>query len=119
MSGPRGPLFGKTAIISGGSRGIGLAIARRFARDGANISLVAKTDLSDPRLAATINTVAEEIEAAGGMALPIVGDVLDERSLAAAVSKTVERFGGIDNVINNASAINLAYVGDLPVSGTT
>ena len=115
MSGTRGPLFGKTAIISGGSRGIGLAIAQRLARDGANIALLAKTDRPDPRLPGTIYTAADEIEAAGGTALPIVGDVRNEESVDAAVRETVERFGGIDIVINNASAIDLAHVGDLPV----
>jgi citronellol/citronellal dehydrogenase len=115
MSGTRGPLFDKTAIISGGSRGIGLAIAKRLARDGANIALLAKTDRPAPRLPGTIYTAADEIEAAGGTALPIVGDVRNEESVDAAVRKTVERFGGIDIVINNASAIDLAHVGDLPV----
>jgi citronellol/citronellal dehydrogenase len=108
------PLAGKTMIMSGGSRGIGLAIAVRAARDGANIAIVAKTDQPDPRLPGTIHTAAEEIEAAGGTALPIVGDVRDEQSVAAAVDRTVERFGGIDMVVNNASAINLSNIGDLP-----
>ena len=108
------PLAGKTIIMSGGSRGIGLAIAVRAARDGANVALVAKTDQPDPRLPGTIHTAAEEIEAAGGTALPIVGDVRDEESVASAVHKTVERFGGIDIVVNNASAINLSNIGDLP-----
>jgi citronellol/citronellal dehydrogenase len=102
-------------IMSGGSRGIGLAIAIRAARDGANVALVAKTDQPDPRLPGTIHTAAREIEAAGGTALPIVGDVRDEDSVAAAVAQTVDRFGGIDIVVNNASAINLANIGDLPV----
>jgi citronellol/citronellal dehydrogenase len=101
-------------IMSGGSRGIGLAIAVRAARDGANVALIAKTDKPDPRLPGTVHTAAAEIEAAGGTALPIVGDVRDEDSVAAAVSRTVERFGGIDLVVNNASAINLANIGDLP-----
>ncbi|HKC26905.1 MAG TPA: NAD(P)-dependent oxidoreductase [Jatrophihabitans sp.] len=109
------PLAGKTIVMSGGSRGIGLSIAVRAARDGANVALVAKTDQPDPRLPGTIHTAAEEIEAAGGTALPIVGDVRDEESVASAVARTVERFGGIDIVVNNASAINLANVGDLPV----
>jgi citronellol/citronellal dehydrogenase len=108
------PLAGKTMIMSGGSRGIGLAIAVRAARDGANIALVAKTDQPDPRLPGTIHSAAAEIEAAGGTALPIVGDVREEESVAAAVQRTVERFGGIDIVVNNASAINLANIGDLP-----
>jgi citronellol/citronellal dehydrogenase len=101
-------------IMSGGSRGIGLAIAVRAARDGANVAIIAKTDQPDPRLPGTIHTAAEEIEAAGGAALPILGDVRDEESVASAVSQTVERFGGIDIVVNNASAINLANIGDLP-----
>jgi citronellol/citronellal dehydrogenase len=108
------PLAGKTIIMSGGSRGIGLAIAVRAARDGANVAIVAKTDQPDPRLPGTIHTAAAEIEAAGGTALPIVGDVRDENSVAAAVEQTVARFGGIDIVVNNASAINLSNVGDLP-----
>jgi citronellol/citronellal dehydrogenase len=105
---------GKTIIMSGGSRGIGLAIAVRAARDGANVAIMAKTDQPDPRLPGTIHTAAAEIEAAGGSALPILGDVRDEDAVAAAVNQTVERFGGIDIVVNNASAINLANIGDLP-----
>jgi citronellol/citronellal dehydrogenase len=101
--------------MSGGSRGIGLAIAVRAAQAGANVALLAKTDTPDPRLPGTIHTAAEQIEAAGGTALPIVGDVRDEDSVAAAVATTVERFGGIDVVVNNASAINLSNIGDLPV----
>jgi NAD(P)-dependent dehydrogenase (short-subunit alcohol dehydrogenase family) len=103
-----GTLAGKTMIMSGGSRGIGLAIALRAARDGANIALIAKTDQPDPRLPGTIHTAAAEIEAAGGTALPILGDVRNEDSVAEAVNHTVQRFGGIDIVVNNASAINLA-----------
>jgi citronellol/citronellal dehydrogenase len=102
------PLAGKTMFISGASRGIGLAIALRAAQDGANVCLVAKTDQPHPKLEGTIHTAAEEIEAAGGQALPIVGDVRDEESVLGAVSKCVERFGGIDLCVNNASAINLA-----------
>lgn len=107
-------LAGKTMIMSGGSRGIGLAIAVRAARDGANVALIAKTDQPDPRLPGTIHTAAEAIEAAGGHALPILGDVRDDESVAGAVAATVERFGGIDIVVNNASAINLSNIGDLP-----
>jgi citronellol/citronellal dehydrogenase len=107
------PLAGKTIIMSGGSRGIGLAIAVRAAHDGANVAIVAKTDTPDSRLPGTIHTAAAEIETAGGQALAILGDVRDENSVAAAVEKTVERFGGIDIVVNNASAINLANIGDL------
>lgn len=107
-------LAGRTILMSGGSRGIGLAIAVRAAADGANVALLAKTDKPDPRLPGTIHTAAEEIERAGGKALPIVGDVRDDDQVAAAVAATVERFGGIDVVVNNASAINLASIGDLP-----
>ncbi len=100
-------LEGKTLFISGGSRGIGLAIALRAARDGANIALIAKTTEPHPKLEGTIFTAAEEIEAAGGNALPIAGDIRDEESVNGAVAETVERFGGIDAVLNNASAINV------------
>jgi citronellol/citronellal dehydrogenase len=110
-----GSLAGKTIIMSGGSRGIGLAIAVRAARDGANIALIAKTDKPDPRLPGTIHSAAAEIEAVGGTALPIVGDIRDEGAVADAVEQTVERFGGIDIVLNNASAINLANIGELSV----
>src|SRR5437763_11718101 len=102
-------------LMSGGSRGIGLAIAVRAARDGANVAILAKTDSPDPRLPGTVHTAAAEIEAAGGKALPIVGDVRDEASVTSAVQKTVDAFGGIDIVVNNASAITLQNVGDLPV----
>lgn len=100
-------------IISGGSRGIGLAIALRAAADGANVALLAKTAEPHPKLEGTIYTAAEEIEAAGGTALPIVGDVRDDAMIIDAVSQTVERFGGIDICVNNASAINLANVDEL------
>ncbi|MGI8460199.1 MAG: SDR family oxidoreductase [Solirubrobacterales bacterium] len=108
-------LSGRTAVISGGSRGIGLEIAKRIAADGANVTLIAKTAEPHPKLPGTIYTAAEEIEAAGGKALPIVGDVRDEAGVAAAVEQTVERFGGVDIVINNASAINLAPMAELEV----
>ncbi len=108
------PLAGRTMLMSGGSRGIGLAIAVRAAADGANVTLIAKTDQPDPRLPGTIHTAAREIEAAGGTVLPIVGDVRDDDQVAAAVAATVARFGGIDVVVNNASAINLANIGELP-----
>src|SRR5919107_912873 len=101
------PLAGKTMFISGASRGIGLAIAKRAAQDGANVCLVAKTAEPHPKLEGTIYTAAEEIEAAGGQALPIVGDVRDEDSVLGAVAQCVEKFGGIDICVNNASAINL------------
>jgi citronellol/citronellal dehydrogenase len=100
-------LKGKTLLISGGSRGIGLAIAIRAANDGANVALIAKTDQPHPKLEGTIHTAAEQIEAAGGAALPIVGDIRDEDRVVEAVAKTVDRFGGIDICINNASAISL------------
>jgi citronellol/citronellal dehydrogenase len=109
------PLAGKTMFISGASRGIGLAIAVRAARDGANVCLVAKTAEPHPKLEGTIYTAAEEIEAAGGQALPIVGDIRDEESVYGAVAQCVERFGGIDMTVNNASAINLSGTLDLPM----
>src|SRR3954454_4001847 len=96
-------LAGKTRFISGASRGIGLAIALKAAADGANIALVAKTAEPHPKLDGTVFTAAAEIEAAGGQALPIVGDIRDENSVADAVSQTVEKFGGIDICVNNAS----------------
>jgi citronellol/citronellal dehydrogenase len=108
-------LSGRVMFISGASRGIGLAIAVRAARDGAKVALVAKTAEPHPKLPGTIYTAAEEIEAAGGEALPIVGDIRDADTVAAAVEQTVERFGGIDLVVNNASAINLSPMRELPV----
>ena len=108
-------LQNRTILMSGGSRGIGLAIAVRAARDGANIALIAKTDEPDPRLPGTIHTAAREIEAAGGKALPIVGDIRDEETVASAVEQTAQQFGGIDIVVNNASAITLQNLGELPV----
>jgi citronellol/citronellal dehydrogenase len=100
-------LAGRTLFISGASRGIGLAIALRAARDGANVALIAKTAEPHPKLEGTVYTAAEAIEAAGGQALPIVGDIRDETQVAAAVEQAVERFGGIDICVNNASAIAL------------
>lgn len=94
--------------MSGGSRGIGLAIATRAARDGANIVLMAKTGEPHPKLQGTVFTAAEQLEAAGGQALPLVGDVRNDGDVAAAVAAAVERFGGIDVVVNNASAIDLS-----------
>ena len=109
-------LSNRTVIMSGGSRGIGLAIAKKAASEGANVAIIAKTDQPHPKLEGTVHTAAEEIEAVGGgKALPIVGDVRDEESVAGAVAQTVDRFGGIDIVVNNASAINLAPMRDLPV----
>jgi citronellol/citronellal dehydrogenase len=101
-------LRGKTIVMSGGSRGIGLAIALRAARDGANVALLAKTSAPHPRLEGTIHTAAAEIEAAGGQALAIVGDVRDDDVVAGAVAQAAERFGGIDIVVNNASAIDVS-----------
>lgn len=108
-------MSGRVVFMSGGSRGIGLAIATRLARDGARVALMAKTDQPHPRLPGTVHTAAEEIEAAGGEALPIVGDVRDAEQVEAAVAQTVQRFGGVDVVVNNASAINLAGIGSLDV----
>ncbi len=108
MSTARAPLSGKTLFISGGSRGIGLAIAIRAAHDGANVALIAKTAEPHPKLEGTVYTAAEQIEAAGGRALPIVGDIRDESEVERAVAETVERFGAIDICVNNASAINLS-----------
>ena len=102
------PLKDRTLFISGASRGIGLAIALRAAQDGANVALIAKTDQPHPKLEGTVHTAAEQIEQAGGSALPIVGDIRDEGQVQAAVEQAVERFGGIDVVVNTASAINLA-----------
>ena len=93
--------------MSGGSRGIGLAIALRAAADGANIAILAKTAEPHPKLEGTVYTAAEQLEAAGGQALPIIGDVRNDDDVAGAVAATVERFGGIDIVVNNASAIDL------------
>lgn len=100
-------LEGRTMLMSGGSRGIGLAIGVAAAREGANVVLLAKTDVPDPRLPGTVHTAAREIEAAGGQALAVVGDVRDESSVDRAVARAVERFGGIDICLNNASALAL------------
>ena len=100
-------LKGKTLFVSGGSRGIGLAIALRAARDGANVAIAAKTAEPHPKLKGTIYTAADEIRAAGGKALPILCDIRDEAQVMAAVDQTVAEFGGIDICVNNASAISL------------
>lgn len=100
-------LRGKTLFISGASRGIGLAIALRAARDGANVAVAAKTVEPHPKLPGTIHTAAAEIQAAGGHALALACDVRDEAQIAAALAATIDRFGGIDVVVNNASAIRL------------
>jgi citronellol/citronellal dehydrogenase len=105
-------LAGKTLFITGASRGIGLAIALRAARDGANIAIAAKTEKPHPKLPGTIYTAADEVERAGGKALPLVLDVRDEAMVKAALAQTAERFGGIDIVVNNASAIAPTPVAD-------
>lgn len=102
------PLTGKTVLMSGGSRGIGLAIALRCARDGANVAMLAKTSDPHPKLEGTIHTAADAVVAAGGQALAIVGDVRNDGDIERAVAQTVERFGGIDMVVNNASVIDLS-----------
>ncbi|MFE3191727.1 SDR family oxidoreductase [Nocardia sp. NPDC059240] len=102
------PLAGRTMIMSGGSRGIGLEIAKRAAADGANITLIAKTDAPHPKLPGTIHTAGAELEAAGGTVLKYLGDVRDDEAVADAVQQTVARFGGIDMVVNNASAIDIS-----------
>ncbi|PYD02440.1 NAD(P)-dependent oxidoreductase [Microbacterium esteraromaticum] len=106
-------LAGKTILMSGGSRGIGLAIALRAAADGANIAMLAKTDNPHPKLEGTVHSAADAIRAAGGQALPIVGDVRDDAQVTEAVLKTQGEFGGIDIVINNASVIDLSRSLDL------
>ena len=106
-------LSGKTLFITGASRGIGLALALRAARDGANIAVAAKTAEPHPKLAGTIYTAAREIEQAGGRALPLVVDVRDEAAVVAAVRECAEHFGGIDICVNNASAINLASIAQI------
>lgn len=108
-------LQGKTLFITGASRGIGLAIAKRAARDGANIVIAAKSNEPNPKLPGTIHTAAAEIEAAGGQALPLQVDIRDEELVAEAVKKCVERFGGIDILVNNASAISLTGTLETPM----
>ncbi len=103
-------LKGKTLFITGASRGIGLAIALRAARDGANVAIAAKTAEPHPKLEGTIHTAAQEIEAAGGRALPLAVDVREESAVHDALEKTAQTFGGIDIVVNNASAIQLTPV---------
>lgn len=107
-------LQGKKIFITGGSRGIGLAIALRAARDGAHVAIAAKTAEPNPKLPGTIYSAAEEIKAAGGVALPIQCDLRDESQIAAAVDLAAKEFGGLDILINNASAINLTRTEDTP-----
>jgi citronellol/citronellal dehydrogenase len=107
-------LSGKRMFITGGSRGIGLAIALRAAQDGAHIAIAAKTAEANPKLPGTIFSAAKEIEAAGGTALPIQCDIRDEAQIEEAISKTAEQFGGIDILVNNASAINLTRTDQTP-----
>jgi citronellol/citronellal dehydrogenase len=108
-------LTGKTLFITGASRGIGLAIAKRAARDGANIVIAAKTTEPNPKLPGTIHSAAAEIEAAGGKALALQTDIRDEASVLAAVEQAVARFGGIDILVNNASAISLTPTDATPM----
>ena len=110
-----GTLKDKTLFISGASRGIGLAIAKKAAADGANIVIAAKTAEAHPKLPGTIYTAAEEIEEAGGKALPLVVDIREEDQVTEAVAKAAEIFGGIDICINNASAISLTGTLDTPM----
>ncbi|PXY36782.1 SDR family oxidoreductase [Prauserella flavalba] len=106
-------LQGRTLLMSGGSRGIGLAIAVRAARDGANVVLLAKTDRPDPRLPGTVHTAVADIERAGGRAVAVVGDVRRDEDAERAVRTAVDRFGGIDVVVNNASALDLRRTTDI------
>ena len=108
-------LSGKTIFLTGGSRGIGRAIAVRAARDGANVAIASKTAEPHPKLPGTIHTVAAEIEEAGGQALALQVDARDEDRVAEAIAETAERFGGIDIVVNNASAIHLADTENTPM----
>ncbi|BBK42319.1 short chain dehydrogenase [Allostella vacuolata] len=108
-------LAGRTLFITGASRGIGLAIALRAARDGANVAIAAKTVDPHPKLEGTIHSAAAAIEAAGGRALAVACDIRDEDQVRAAVAATVERFGGIDVLVNNASAISLTGTADTPM----
>src|ERR1700730_17545504 len=105
-------LKGRTLFITGASRGIGLAIALRAARDGANIAIAAKTKEPHPKLAGTIFTAAGEVVKAGGQALPLVVDVREEAQVKAAIDAAIARFGGLDIVVNNASAVSRQPVAD-------
>src|SRR5262245_52053048 len=105
----------RTLFITGASRGIGLAIAKRAAKDGANVAIVAKTEQPNPKLPGTIYSAAEEIEAAGGRALPISADIRDDARVQEAAKRCAEHFGGIDILINNASAISLSGTLETPM----
>lgn len=113
MTTPDAPLRGKTILMSGGSRGIGLAIALRAAPDGANVALLAKTDTPHPKLEGTVHTAAQQIRDAGGNAIAVVGDVRSDDDIVRAVTETVGEFGGVDIVVNNASVLNLSRTLDL------
>ncbi len=108
-------LKGKTLFITGASRGIGLAIARRAAADGANVVIAAKTTEPNPKLPGTIHSAADEIRAAGGQALPLAVDIRDEAAVLDAVAQSVQAFGGVDILVNNASAISLTDTGHTPM----
>ncbi|HUR75661.1 MAG TPA: NAD(P)-dependent oxidoreductase [Sporichthya sp.] len=108
-------LAGRTIVMSGGSRGIGLAILVAAAREGANSVILAKTDSPDPRLPGTVHTAVEEIEAAGGKAVGVIGDVRVEEDVQRAVETAVSSFGGVDICVNNASALNLSSTEELPM----
>src|SRR5258708_21467659 len=108
-------LKGKPLFVTGASRGIGLAVALRAARDGAHVAIAAKTETPHPKLPGTIHTAAAEIEAAGGRALALAVDVREEEAVKEAIARTAAHFGGIDIVVNNASAISLTPVADTPM----
>jgi citronellol/citronellal dehydrogenase len=109
------PLKGKTIVITGASRGIGRAMALKFAREGANIAILAKTAEPHPKLPGTIYTVAKEVEEAGGKALPLLCDIRFEDQVAKSVAEVVKTFGGIDVLVNNASALGLLQTEQLPL----